>query len=123
MSMNKPQLIDAIAKKGTIRTKYAHLKEVPALVYRQEIKEGDDIGILGNTGRSTRAHLHYEIEKQDDKGNWNKINPVVDERKQVKSFTEDVNLVDPQLMINERDKPLTITPPATTKYEVKSTSQ
>lgn len=54
----------------TLRTYYAHLDKV-------DVKEGDiissgqHIGLLGNTGRSTGPHLHYEINL-----NNNKINPI-----------------------------------------------
>ena len=41
-------------------TKYAHLKRVLA-PKGKTIKRGDVVGLLGNTGRSTGAHLHYEI--------------------------------------------------------------
>jgi len=37
----------------------------------QEIKRGEVIGLIGNSGTSTAPHLHYEVIK-----NGNKINPV-----------------------------------------------
>jgi murein DD-endopeptidase MepM/ murein hydrolase activator NlpD len=37
----------------------------------QEVKRGDVIGYVGNTGKSTGPHLHYEVIKNDEK-----INPV-----------------------------------------------
>lgn len=95
---------------------------MPSLVNGQKIGENDEIGIIGSTGLSTGNHLHYQIEIQDENGKWNKINPVSDERKQVKRFTEEVDLVDPQQMINERDKPIIVEPQVTTNYKVETTN-
>lgn len=43
-----------------LRTRYGHLAKV--LVKKgQRIQAGAEIGLLGNSGRSTGAHLHYEV--------------------------------------------------------------
>ncbi len=41
-------------------TIYGHLNEIQAQL-GDEIHRGDQIGTVGNTGRSTGSHLHYEV--------------------------------------------------------------
>ncbi len=43
-----------------IVTKYGHMAKL--LVKRgDQVKRGDVIGLLGNTGKSTGPHVHYEV--------------------------------------------------------------
>jgi murein DD-endopeptidase MepM/ murein hydrolase activator NlpD len=52
------------------KTMYAHLSEFKVKL-GQEVKRGDVIGLVGNTGLSTAPHLHYEVYL-----NGKKVNPI-----------------------------------------------
>lgn len=52
------------------KTRYAHLSSF--LVKEGDtVKRGDLIGLVGNSGKSTGPHLHYEVEKDG-----HKVNPI-----------------------------------------------
>lgn len=52
------------------QTLYGHMSKI-TVKRGQEIKRGEIIGLIGNSGTSTAPHLHYEVIK-----NGTKINPV-----------------------------------------------
>lgn len=51
-------------------TFYAHLSRIKARI-GQKVKRGEVIGYVGNTGKSTAPHLHYEIRLRG-----NPVNPI-----------------------------------------------
>jgi murein DD-endopeptidase MepM/ murein hydrolase activator NlpD len=54
---------------GGISTYYAHLSAL-AVAVGQQVAPGEVIGYVGSTGRSTGAHLHYEV-----RANGHPLNP------------------------------------------------
>jgi murein DD-endopeptidase MepM/ murein hydrolase activator NlpD len=49
---------------GGITTLYGHLSQIE-VTPGQKVKRGEEIGKVGNTGRSLGTHLHYEIRVND----------------------------------------------------------
>jgi len=45
---------------GNLRTYYAHLSKF-SVHTGQEIRRGEQVGLVGTSGRTTAAHLHYEV--------------------------------------------------------------
>lgn len=48
------------------RTHYCHMVKLKARI-GQKVKRGEVIGWVGNTGKSTGPHCHYEVEKNGEK--------------------------------------------------------
>ena len=59
-----------IAHSGGVSTRYGHMSRISVWV-GQRISTGQILGTLGNTGRSTGAHLHYETRIHDQP-----VNPI-----------------------------------------------
>ena len=52
-------------------TLYAHLRDGIKVKKGQKVKQGDQVGNMGNTGKSGANHLHYEV-----KVNKKSVNPI-----------------------------------------------
>ena len=55
---------------GNVKTFYAHCQKV-AVAEGQKVMQGQIVGYVGSTGRSTANHLHFEVRINDAK-----VNPV-----------------------------------------------
>jgi len=64
-----PGLSIEIKHDSTFKTTYGHLFE-SAVKKGQTVERGEIIGYMGDTGRTTGYHLHYETEK-----NGKRVNP------------------------------------------------
>ncbi|MCD8497614.1 MAG: M23 family metallopeptidase [Alphaproteobacteria bacterium] len=63
-----------IRHNGRIKTAYAHMhKFAKGLKGGSRVEQGDVIGYVGTTGRSTGPHLHYEVLVNDKQVNPNSI--------------------------------------------------
>ena len=92
-----------VIRNGNIRTKYMHMQDVSHYNAGDYVLENTPIGIVGNTGRSEGPHVHYQLEQLNpETTKWEKINPVEGDIPKVTPSME-VDLKDPQLMINARD--------------------
>lgn len=80
-------------------TNYAHLKSYSVKV-GQKVKQGQQIGVMGNTGSSTAPHLHFEIHN----GPWLSKQPnAVDPARYIKFYTKG-ELAEMEKRIKELEK-------------------
>lgn len=65
---------------GTLKTAYAHMhKFAKGMTTGKRVEQGQIIGYIGTTGRSTGPHLHYEVLKNDVQVNPNSVDLPVGE--------------------------------------------
>ena len=74
-------IIELSHESSQFKTLYAHLKGyADGLKPNQKVTRGQTIGYVGNTGRSTGAHLHYGIYDMKEKEWVNPINYILDQQ-------------------------------------------
>ena len=61
-------------KENTIQTMYLHFNKV-FVTTRQVITAGTPVGTMGDTGFSTGAHVHYQINVNNN-GSWTPVDPL-----------------------------------------------
>ena len=80
---------------GEVWCHYAHCDKI-LVKEGQQIKEGDVLATLGNTGNSTGAHLHFEIKLQPTG-----TDSVPKTLEDLKKWTDPVKFIDRNATINE----------------------
>jgi len=69
-----------IRHNGTLKTAYAHMhKFAPKMGVGKRVEQGQVIGYVGTTGRSTGPHLHFEVLVQNEQVNPNRVDLPVGE--------------------------------------------
>lgn len=85
-----------IRHRNDLDTAYAHMSRI-AVKNGQRVKQGEIIGYVGTTGRSTGAHLHYEVLVKNVHVNPRSVNLPIGQAlagadlKKFKTFVKDVN--------------------------------
>ena len=74
-------------------TVYAHMSKMNNIKSGQKVKRGQVIGFVGNTGKSTAPHLHYEVRK-----NGTAIDPI-------NFFFNDITPEEYAMMIEQSERP------------------
>ncbi len=79
-----------IRHNSTLKTAYAHMHRLAkGMVRGKRVEQGDVIGYVGTTGRSTGPHLHYEVLVREKQTNPRSVNLPVGEMlagSELKSF-------------------------------------
>jgi murein DD-endopeptidase MepM/ murein hydrolase activator NlpD len=86
-----------IRHNGSYKTAYAHLNNYEKNIYKgKRVNQGETIGYVGSTGKSTGPHLHYEIIYQNKHINPMKINlpsGKVLKGNELKKFKKDIKII------------------------------
>lgn len=61
---------------GKIITHYCHMLRRPLVDVGDQVKAGQQIGLLGTSGHSSGPHLHFEVHVRGDQSNAGAIDPV-----------------------------------------------
>ena len=86
-----------IRHNGSYKTAYAHLNSYNKNIYKGlRVNQGDIIGFVGSTGRSTGPHLHYEVIYQGEQINPKKMNlpsGKILQGKELERFIKEMNII------------------------------
>lgn len=58
-----------------VQTLYAHSSDIQ-VCEGDTVKQGQVIGIVGDTGNTTAPHLHFEVRVENENGGYKRVNPM-----------------------------------------------
>lgn len=61
---------------GNVITHYCHMLRQPLVAVGDQVKAGQQVGVVGTSGHSSGPHLHFEVHLRGDSTNGGAINPV-----------------------------------------------
>lgn len=61
---------------GNVITHYCHMLRRPLVAVGDQVKAGQQIGVVGTSGHSSGPHLHFEVHLRGDSSNSGAVNPV-----------------------------------------------
>ncbi len=95
-------VIETKVKEDSYKLTYGHMAEVD-VSKGDTVKQGQKLGIYGNSGNTTGRHLHFQVEKKNENGVYIPFDPmkVLNDS----NISEDKKLIMQKAEVDEKDYP------------------
>lgn len=75
------------------QARYAHLEYLPCYKVGDEISRGDKIGTMGSSGKSSAAHLHFDLIQAETAAELKSINQTIYRLYQIPGLISDLSRI------------------------------